>query len=176
MNAFCQGRVWGKKNANRIHPLNVFTPLKGEFPFSGRHSSANTQNPVEWLRTHAPEIPTLAGRRRCWPRSRSPARVRGKVPCSRAPRQQPGVKLSVMAAGGTAVTSHHTMSNILRRYATYESRLVIEGTDSAGSCLFCEHDGKGKAEDEGNYIYYRDLFIFVYRERKYLSPPAKCDI
>lgn len=49
-----------------------------------------------------------------------------------------------------ADTSHHTMSNILRRYATYESLVVVSGPESARSSLFCEHDSSGEADDEGN--------------------------
>lgn len=65
------------------------------------------------------------------------------------------------------------MSITLRRYATFESLLVVKGADSGRNSLFRVRDGnRGKAEDEGNYIYYRDLFIFVYKRGNiYLHQP-----
>lgn len=170
LNPASQRRMWKKRLANQIHPLNIFPPLKVHFQTCcpARQLSTMTSNLQTSLlfsfffycSADSPETITFA--RRCCdcccrPLSRSPARVRGKVPCLWAPRQHfqavwreafhDGCR-QTWAELQTLHTTDHTMSIILRRYATFESLLVVKGADSGRNslfvCLFGVRDGNGK--------------------------------
>lgn len=65
------------------------------------------------------------------------------------------------------------MSNVLRRYATYESLLVMAGADSARSSLFREPDGNEKVEDGEKNIFVIEfcLYLYIQKGNVYLYQP-----
>lgn len=190
LNPASQRRVWKKRFANQIHPLNIFPPLKVHFQ-TCCHLSTITSN----LQMNG-SLLFLLFTKLTWNHNICQALLRllllqasEQIPCYNQGQSALLVGSSAAFSSGlawgfpwwlpanlsrTADTSHHTMSIILRRYATFESLLVVKGADSGRNSLFvsCAWRERGKAEDEGNYIYYRDLFIFVYKKGNiYLHQP-----
>lgn len=204
LNPASQRRVWKKKRFFESDSSSQHLPHKLQVHFQTRCPARQLSTILlqisGWMGAscffyHSPKSPeTMTFARRCCdcccrPLSRSPAVESGaKCLCLWAPRQHFQAVWREAFRDGCRQTwaelqTLHTPHDVYYP-ATLCNIWVTASCEGGGGlipvgtvCLFsCTWRETGKAEDEGNYIYYRDLSIFVYKKGNIYLHQPKCDI